>query len=315
MKSTELTAMPLTEAAEAIRSREISPIELTEAYLGRIEKVNPEVNAYVTVTAERARTDARQATEEIARGNYRGALHGIPLALKDLFDTAGIRTTAGSKFFADHVPAVDSTAARRLREAGSVLLGKLATHEFAYGVTTNNPHFGPTRNPWDLSRIPGGSSGGSGAAIAAGLAATTLGTDTGGSIRIPSSLCGAVGLKPTYGRVSKAGVFPLSYIFDHPGPIARRVADAAVVLEAIAGYDPADAASARVPVDAYVRELGKGVRGLRVGVPRRHFYDRLDGEVAAAVEAALGVFSRLGAEVRDVDLPSAENVIMPLFGV
>jgi len=315
MTSTDITALTLTEAAELIRGRKLSPAELTEAYLDRIEKLNPKINAYVTVTAERARADARRATDEIARGGYRGPLHGIPVALKDLFETAGVRTTAGSKFFADYVPAADSTAAKRLRDAGSVLLGKLNTHEFAYGVTTDNPHFGATRNPWDLSRIPGGSSGGSGAAIAAELATTTLGTDTGGSIRIPASLCGAVGLKPTYGRVSKAGVFPLSYIFDHPGPIARTVEDAAIVLEAIAGYDPADAACARVPVESYARELGRGVKGLRVGVPRRYFYDRLDAEVATAIEASLGVLAGLGAEVRDVDLPSAESVIMPLFGV
>lgn len=311
----ELTALTVAEAAERIRERQLSPLELTQAYLARVERLNPKINAYVSVTAERALADARRATEEIAQSGPRGPLHGIPVALKDLFETAGVRTTAGAKFFGDFVPQTDSTAARRLREAGSVLLGKLNTHEFAYGVTTDNPHFGTTRNPWDTSRIPGGSSGGSGAAIAASLAATTLGTDTGGSIRIPSSLCGATGLKPTYGRVSKAGVFPLSFLFDHAGPIARSAEDAAIVLDAIAGYDPADPTTVRTPVEHYREALGRGLKGMRIGVPRRYFYDRLDSEVAGAVETALGLLRTLGAEVRDIDVVSSESVIMPLFGL
>ncbi|HUE40123.1 MAG TPA: amidase, partial [Candidatus Binatia bacterium] len=308
-----LTDLSVAAAGDAIRSHSVSPLELTEAYLARIERLNPRINAYVTVTAERAIADARRATEEIATGSPRSPLHGIPIGLKDLFETSGIRTTAGAKFFADYVPKTDCTVARRLREAGSVLLGKLNTHEFAYGVTTDNPHFGTTRNPWDLARIPGGSSGGSGAAIAASLAATTLGTDTGGSIRIPASLCGAVGLKPTYGRVSKAGVFPLSFIFDHPGPIARTVEDAAIVLDAIAGYDPADPVSVRVPVEPYARALGRGAKGMRVGVARGYFFDGLDADVAGAMETALATLRELGAEVRDLQLPSAEGAIMPLF--
>jgi len=310
-----LTDLTVAEAARRIAERKITPLELTEAYLARIERLNPKINAYVTVTAERALADARRATDEIGRGGPRGPLHGVPIALKDLFDTEGIRTTAGGKFFVDHVPKSDATATRRLAAAGSVLLGKLNTHEFAYGVTTDNPHFGPTRNPWDPSRIPGGSSGGSGAAIAASLAAATLGTDTGGSIRIPASLCGAVGLKPTYGRVSKAGVFPLSYTFDHAGPITRTVEDAAIVLDAIAGYDPRDPTTVRTPVAKYAASLGSGAKGLRVGVPRRYFYERLDSDVSAAVEQALGVLRSAGAEVRDVDLATSEPAIMSLFGV
>jgi aspartyl-tRNA(Asn)/glutamyl-tRNA(Gln) amidotransferase subunit A len=313
--SDSLTALTLGAAARQIAERKLTPLELTEAYLQRIERLNPRINAFVTVTAERALADARRASDEIGRGGPRGPLHGIPIGLKDLFDTEGIRTTAGGKFFADHVPKSDSTAARRLRAAGSVLLGKLNTHEFAYGVTTDNPHFGATRNPWDPSRIPGGSSGGSGAAIAASLAVATLGTDTGGSIRIPASLCGAVGLKPTYGRVSKAGVFPLSYTFDHAGPITQTVEDAAIVLDAIAGYDPADPVSVRAPVERYAAALESLPKGVRVGVPRRYFYERLDSEVAAAVDAALGALRSLGADVRDVELPSSEPAIMPLFGV
>ncbi|MHB8576812.1 MAG: amidase, partial [Dehalococcoidia bacterium] len=260
--------------------------------------------------------DARRATDEIAAGKVRGPLHGIPIGLKDLYATAGIRTTGGAKILDDWVPEQDCTAARKLREAGTVLLGKLNTHELAYGVTTDNPHYGATHNPWKLDRIPGGSSGGSGAAIAAGLAAGTLGTDTGGSIRIPASLCGCVGLKPTYGRVSKAGVLPLSFVFDHPGPITATVEDAAIVLQAIAGYDPADPATAPVPVPDYTAALSGGIKGLRVGVPRDYFFDRLDNEVRAAVEAALNVLRGLGAEVRDVSVDGGEieAAVGALFG-
>ncbi len=315
MSTLDVTKLTVTSASHAIWAKKLSPLELTEAYLARIERLNGKVNAYVTVTAERAREEARRATEDIAAGRYRGPLHGIPIAHKDLFATAGVRTTAGSKIFANHVPKADSTVVRRLSEAGAVLLGKLNTHEFAYGVTTDNPHFGKTRNPWDLDRSPGGSSGGSGAAIVAGLALATTGTDPGGSIRIPSSVCGCVGLKPTYGRVSKAGVFPLSYFFDHPGPITHSVEDAALLLQAMAGYDPDDAASVRAPVDDYLKELRGGVKGLRVGVPRRYFYDRLDDEVRAALEAAIRTFGELGATVVDVEIPGVEEVILPLFAI
>ncbi len=298
---TELTELTVAEAGERIRAREVSPVELTEAYLGRIERLNPAVNAYVTVTAERAREDARRAADEITAGGYRGPLHGIPIGLKDLYGTEGIRTTAGSIIYKDNVPAQDCTVARKLREAGSVLLGKTNTHEFAWGTTTNNPHFGATHNPWDLDRIPGGSSGGSGAAIAAGMAAGTLGTDTGGSIRIPAALCGCVGLKPTFGRVSKAGVVPMSWQFDHPGPIVQTVEDAAIMLGVIAGYDPSDFATVPVPVPDYTAALRDGIKGLRVGVPRSLFFGLLDDEVRAAVDAAIEVLRGLGAEVRDVE--------------
>jgi len=310
-----LTDLGIAAAAAEIRSGRLSPVDLADSYLERIARLNPAINAYVTVTGERARADARRAADEIAKSGPRGPLHGVPIALKDLCDTAGIRTTAGGKFFADRVPDADCTVARRLREAGSVLLGKLNTHEFAYGVTTDNPHFGATRNPWDPSRIPGGSSGGSGAAIAASLAAGTIGTDTGGSIRIPAALCGAVGLKPTYGRVSKAGIFPLSFLFDHAGPITRTVEDAAILLAAIAGYDAADPTSERVPTDRYADSLARDVKGLRIGVPRRYFYERLDPEVEAALESALAVLGSLGARVQDVDLPTADAAVRALFGL
>ncbi len=297
----ELTELTIAEASAAIAATDLSPVDLTEAYLARIEALQPRVNAYITVTAERARDDARSAAHEIANGRLRGPLHGVPIALKDLYETAGIRTTAGSKVHGDFVPEQDSTAARKLREAGSVLLGKTNTHEYAWGTTTNNPHYGATHNPWGLDRIPGGSSGGSGAAIAAQMAAGTLGTDTGGSIRIPAALCGCVGLKPTFGRVSKHGVFPMSWQFDHPGPIVKSVEDAAIMLQAIAGYDPADFSTVPVPVDDYRARLNDGVRGLRIGVPRSFFFGLLQDEVRSAVEEAIVVLRGLGADVRDIE--------------
>jgi aspartyl-tRNA(Asn)/glutamyl-tRNA(Gln) amidotransferase subunit A len=314
MSDLDLANLSITRAARALRAKEVSPLELTEAYLRRIEQLNPRVNAYVTVTAERARADAQRATDELAAGKSRGPLHGIPVAHKDLYETAGIRTTGGSKIHGNYVPKADCTVVRKLREAGTVLLGKLNTHEYAYGVTTNNPHTGATHNPWDLARIPAGSSGGSGAAIAAGLATATTGTDTGGSIRMPASLCGVVGLKPSYGRVSKQGVLPLSYAFDHAGPITRTVEDAALMLNAIAGYDPADATTVRTAVTDATAQLGAGVRGLRVGVPRAWFFEHADDEVLAAVERALGELARLGAEVRDVPMPGVGEAVGGLFG-
>ncbi len=308
MDPVDVSTPTVAHAAALIRGRNVSPVELTEAYLERIKQLNPRLNAYITVTAARAMADARRATEEIAAGHHRGPLHGVPIAFKDLFDTAGIRTAGGAKIFANRVPTTDATVARKLREAGSVLLAKLNTHELACGVTTNNPHFGPTRNPWNPAYIPGGSSGGSGAASAAGLAVATLGTDTGGSIRIPASLCGAVGLQPTYDRVSKAGILPLSWLCDHAGPLTRTVEDAALVLRAIAGYDPADFSTVPMPVDDYMAPLAGGVHGLRVGVPRGYFYERVDDEVRAPVEAALDVLRRLCATIREVTRSSAATL-------
>jgi len=298
-----LTRLTIAEAAPLVRGREVSPVELTEACLDRIEAVEPRLNAFITVTAEEARRQARQAAEEVARGQYRGPLHGVPVALKDLFATAGVRTTAGSRILADNVPAADSDSAARLRGAGAVLLGKLNMHEFAYGATGVNPHYGPVLNPWDTSRITGGSSSGSGAAVASGECFAALGTDTGGSIRIPASLCGVVGLKPTFGRVSRRGVIPLSWALDHAGPLARCVEDAAIVLQAIAGHDPLDASSSDTPVPDYTAGLQDGVRGLRLGVPREFFFDAAGTEVEAAVREAISALEGLGAAVREVSLP------------
>ncbi len=316
MADLELCGLSVARASKAIQQREISPLELTDAYLRRIERLNPRINAYITVTAERARTDARRATEELAAGRSRGPLHGVPIALKDLYETAGIRTTGGGKIHSDHVPAADCTAARKLRDVGTILLGKLNTHEYAYGVTTNNPHYGPTRNPWNLERIPGGSSGGSGAAIAAALATATMGTDTGGSIRMPASVCGVVGLKPTYGRVSKAGVLPLSYLFDHAGPLTRTVEDAALLLNAVAGYDPLDPTTVRTPTEDYTAALhGGDLRGLRIGIPRAYFYDHLEDGIAGPVEAAIAALRRLGADVRDVTIAGVAAGVGALFAL
>ncbi len=299
--------LTLAEASRLVPQRQVSPVELTEACLLQIERVDTEVNAFITVTAEGALQSARAAGEEIASGRHRGPLHGIPIALKDLFDTAGVRTTAGSKIMASHIPRADANAVARLKAAGAVLLGKLNMHEFAYGATGVNPHYGPCHNPWDRQCITGGSSSGSGAAVAAGECFAALGTDTGGSIRIPAALCGIVGLKPTYGRVSRRGVLPLSWSLDHVGPMARTVEDVALVLQTIAEHDPEDDSSSGEPLPDYRVDLERGVSGLRIGVSREFFFEEWDAEVERAVRGAIAVLSKLGAEVRDVSLPHIEE--------
>ena len=298
--TTETIHLTLEDAAALVRDRRVSPAELTEACLTRIEAVEPRLNAFITVTADLARAQAREATAEIAAGRYRGPLHGIPVAVKDLFATKGIRTTAGSRILADWVPDDDATVVRKLREAGAVLLGKLGLHEFAYGVSSVNPHFGDVHNPWDTTKIPGGSSGGSAVAVVAGEAYAALGSDTGGSIRIPASLCGCVGLKPTFGRASLAGAVPLAWSLDHPGPLARTVRDVAVGTAAIAGYDPRDPISADRPVPDFLDRIDAGPRNLRVGVPTDHVWDECDPAIATAVHAAIDALARAGADVREV---------------
>jgi aspartyl-tRNA(Asn)/glutamyl-tRNA(Gln) amidotransferase subunit A len=292
----------IVELAPRLRRKEISPVEVTRACLDRIEKVNPALNAFITVTAESAFAEARAAEMEIARGEWRGPLHGIPIALKDLIDTAGTRTTAASGLYQNRIPAEDAEVVRRLRRAGAVILGKNNLHEFAYGGSSLVSFFGDVHNPWNKEHIAGGSSGGSAAAVAAGLCYTAIGTDTAGSIREPAALCGCVGIKPTYGRVSARGVIPLSWSLDHVGPLTASVADAAVVLQVIAGYDPLDVCSTDVPVSDYVSGLGDAVDILRVGVPRAHFFHELDDEVNAAVEQALAMMRTLVADVRDVEI-------------
>ena len=303
----KLTSLTISESASLLARREISPLELTQAHLARIAQIEPRLNCFITLTPESALARAGQAEAELQHGDLRGALHGIPLALKDLYETRGVRTTAGSKFFADYVPDTNATSVERLEAAGVVLLGKLNMHEIALGVTNNNPHFGACRNPWRLNLTPGGSSGGSAAALAAQLFLGSLGSDTGGSIRIPAALCGVVGLKPTFGRVSLRGVIPLSWNLDHPGPMARRVKDVALLLQAIAGYDPADPASIELPVPDYLAELEAGVRGWRVALANDEFFTRADPEALAAVRAAAQVFSELGAQVHEVEFPEGRE--------
>jgi aspartyl-tRNA(Asn)/glutamyl-tRNA(Gln) amidotransferase subunit A len=269
--------------------------------------VEPRLNAFITITAELARAQAAEAEREIAAGRYRGTLHGIPVAVKDLFATQGIRTTAGSRILREWIPREDATVVRKLREAGAILLGKLGLHEFAYGISSVNPHFGDVRNPWDTTKIPGGSSGGSAVAVVAAEAYATIGSDTGGSIRIPASLCGCVGLKPTYGRAGLAGAVPLSWSLDHPGPLARNARDTAIVMTAIAGKDPGDPASADREVPDLLAGIERGVRGLRVGVPKEYVWDECDPAIATAVRAAIDALAAAGAEVREIGWPEAAD--------
>jgi aspartyl-tRNA(Asn)/glutamyl-tRNA(Gln) amidotransferase subunit A len=295
--------LTIADAGRALRDGSLTSAELTESVIARTEATEPRLNAFITRTDAHAREQAEAADLELRAGRDRGPLHGIPFALKDLYDTAGIATTGGSDFLRERVPERDAFVVTKLKQAGIVLTGKLNLHEFALGTTSNNPHFGAVRNPWDIERSPGGSSGGSGAAISAGSALGTLGSDTGGSIRIPASLCGCVGLMPTYGRTSRNGVLPLSWSLDHVGPLAKTVEDAALILNAIAGHDPADPGSASEPVDDYTSQLGRDLRGLRVGVPRDPLWLDCAPAVGAASEAALVVLRELGATVQDVELP------------
>ncbi len=295
--------MTLLEAAAALRAHRVSSVELATDSLARIQSLEPRLNSFITITADAALASARQADAELSMDQDRGPLHGIPIALKDLFATRGVRTTCGSKVYADFVPDYDAAVVERLAAAGAVVMGKLNMHEMAYGITSANPHYGPVRNPWDTERSPGGSSGGSGAAVAAETVFAAMGSDTGGSIRIPASFCGTVGIKPTYGRVSRCGALPLSYSLDHMGPLTRTVRDAAVILEAIAGPDRCDETSSRRPVDAYLPAAGCSIRGLTIGVPENYFFDRIDPAVESAVRAAIQLAGQLGATIRPVTLP------------
>ncbi|MCE2403975.1 MAG: hypothetical protein J4F43_02335 [Dehalococcoidia bacterium] len=306
---TNLCYLTIGEASGLIRRGELSPVELTRAFLDRIEAVDGRLHAFITVLADEALEEARAAEAEILKGEYRGALHGIPLAHKDLYDTAGVRTTSGSRVDEHRVPPEDSTVIARYREAGSVLLGKLSMHEFALGGPDFTTPFQPARNPWNLEHIPGGSSSGSGAAVAAGLCMGALGSCTGGSIRGPAFLCGTVGMKATYGRVSRAGVVTLSWSQDHCGPLTWTVEDTAHMLQAIAGHDPRDPTSSRAPVPDYSLSLREDVRGLVVGVPRDFFFSphpAVSGEVQSIVEKVLVDLEGLGASLVEVSIPSLE---------
>ena len=310
MPPDDLCYWTIRELATRIQAREISPVEVTRAQLDRITQHDRTLNTYVTLLAEQALAEARTAEQEIMQGRYRGPFHGVPIAPKDLFESAGVKTTAGSLLLKEYVPTRDATVLGRLRTQGAVLLGKLNLHEFAYGGTGVNPHYGTSKNPWGLDRIPGGSSSGSGVAVAAGLAFGSLGTDTGGSVRIPAAFCGLVGLKPTYGRCSRAGIIPLAWSLDHPGPMVRSVGDAALMLDVIAGHDPRDPATVQRPVPDYTQALGGDLQGVRVGIPRPLFLDDLDPEVEAAVKGAMRELEHLGARIEIVSLPQMRHAAL-----
>ena len=301
--------LTIARAAELVRSRKLSPVELTRAHLARIEALEPRLHAYITVTAEGALAQARAAESEIAAGRYRGPLHGIPLAHKDIVSTRGVRTTAHSRLLAEWIPGEDATVYARLGDAGAVSLGKTSLHEFAYGVPGPDEAFPAARNPWDTERAPGSSSSGSGAAVAAGLAMGAIGTDTGGSIRHPAAVCGIVGMKPTYGRVSTCGVLPLAPSLDHVGPMTRCVRDNAIMLQAMAGHDPKDPTSADREVPDFSALIGQSLKGVRLSIPEK-FLDGVthEPEVLAAFEAAKQVLQALGATLSEIDIPGLEEV-------
>ena len=315
--------LTIAQASSLIRARQLSPVELTRALLARIDRLNPLLNAYITVTADLALAQAREAEEEIQRGHYRGPLHGIPLSIKDLIATAGVLTTGGPAALSDWVPREDAAVWHRLREAGAVLLGKLGLHEMAAGFTNLNPFYGVTRNPWDSSRITGGSSGGSGAAVASHLCLASIGSDTAGSIRVPSALCGITGLKPTFGRVSTRGALYLSWSMDHLAPMAKTAEDAALLLNVIGGHDPLNPLSAPASEEDYTANLKEGLRGLRLGVPSSYFWEfdaaaqedggetrpGLDQEEAAAVRNAIALLDSLGANTSEVAIDDLEGLV------
>ncbi len=303
--------MTLCEAARALRARKVSSVELTQASLARIAALNPRLNAMITMMAESALERARAADAELGSGTDLGPLHGIPIAVKDVFCTKGVRTTVGSKIFEDFVPDHDAAVVERLAAAGAVLVGKTGLHEIAYGVTSNNPHFGAIRNPWGTDRIPGGSSGGSGAAVASEMVFMAMGSDTGGSIRIPAAFCGTTGLKPTFGRVSRYGVMPLDFSLDHMGPLTRSVRDAALTLNALAGFDGRDDTSSHRAVEPdYLPATPAGIAGLRIGIPENFYFDQVDPSVEAGVRGMAETARLLGASVVPVRVPdiAAMNV-------
>jgi len=300
------TALTIHELGERFRRRELTPSEATRAYLERIEALDPQVRAFLTITREQALRQAAEADARFGAGRPRSPLDGVPIALKDVLCTRGIRTTCGSRILESFIPPYDATVVARLAEAGAVLLGKLNMDEFAMGSSTENSAFFSTRNPWDLTRVPGGSSGGSAAAVAADMAVAALGTDTGGSIRQPGAFCGVVGLKPTYGRVSRYGLIAFASSLDQIGPLTKDIEDAALVLQVVAGHDPMDSTSVDVPVPDYRAEMGRGIEGLRIGIPAEYFIEGLDPEVEAAVRAAIKTLEILGARTQPVSLPHTE---------
>ena len=309
MSVDDLCYRTISEVAQLVESGQLSPVELTKAHLDRVEATDTSLNSFITLLADRALEQASVAEEEITGGAYRGPLHGIPIGLKDLYYTRHIRTTVGSSILRDFVPDYDAAVVERFDGAGAVLLGKLQMHEFALGATSVNPHDGPAHNPWDVSRITGGSSGGSGSAVASGQCMAALGSDTGGSIRIPAGLCGIVGMKPTFGSISRYGVHPLSWSLDTVGPMTRSAQDAAIVMNALVGHDSRDPSSAGVSEQDFTLGIANGIAGLKIGIPEDFFYDVIDSEVSAAICQAAGVLAELGAVVESCSIPALNHCL------
>lgn len=307
--SPETLPYSLAELADALRAKRLSPVEVVGSILEQIDALDGKLNAFITVLPERALEYARQAEREIGAGRYRGRLHGIPIGVKDIIYTKYARTTMGSAFFEDYTPDYNATVVSKLEEAGAIVIGKTNTHEFAYGATGDRSHFGPTKNPHNLRKIAGGSSSGSAAAVAAKLCYGALGSDTAGSVRIPSALCGTVGMKPAFGRVSKRGVFPLSWTLDHIGPLTRTTADSAILLSAISGFDRRDPYSENIPVEDFSRDIHRSVRGGCIGVPTNFYFEHLEDDVEERIREGIEVFRALGARVQEVKLPCVEEAL------
>lgn len=295
--------LSLSQLAKKIQSKEVSPVEIVETLLKEIDEKNPSLNAFLTVAKTAALDVAKRAEEDIASGNYKGPLHGVPIGLKDLIETKGLKTTMGSKLFKDYLPEKDAVVVEHLKEAGAIILGKLHTHEFAYGPVGDRSYFGPARNPHNSEKITGGSSSGAGAAVAAHLAFAGIGTDTGGSVRIPSAACGVVGMKPTVGKVSKEGVFPLSYTLDHVGPLTRTVLDNALVLDVLSGEKPADLSALEMAFQQFT------LRGLKVGLPEAYFLEDLDPEVDQAFKTSIALLEEAGAQIQPVNIPNLDQIL------
>lgn len=305
------TLLTLVDAAEQIKLKKISPRELVEHTLHRIRRLNPQLNAYITVREEEALEEAKKLEEEVMQGNIRGPLHGIPIAVKDNLQTCGTKTTSGSKIFAEWIPDEDATAVRKLKEAGAIIIGKANLHEFAMGATSENPHYGVIRNPWNLEKIPGGSSGGSAVAVAACLAYGALGTDTAGSIRLPAAMCGIAGIKPTYGLVSRHGCFPFSWSLDHVGPMARTVKDTAILLEVMAGYDEKDPSTCTGRYNFGFKPR-TDLRGVRLGLMRKYLFEDMDPAVERVINGAVEHLKELGAEIVFLELPGLDEALQSL---
>ncbi|WP_289135806.1 amidase [uncultured Brevibacillus sp.] len=308
----DLFFLDISTLSKLIQTKKISPVELTKQVLQRIEQYNPTVNAYIKVLVEDACQQAEVLERELMEQGVRGPLHGVPIAIKDILETKGHETTAGSKVFENWIPDRDATVVRKLKEAGAILIGKANLHEFAMGATTENPHYGVCRNPWDLERVPGGSSGGSAVAVATGLCYGAIGTDTAGSIRLPAAICGITGMKPTYGRVSRNGCLPFSWSLDHIGPMTRTVKDSAILLKAIAGFDPLDSATASQADDVMWDQALPDLKGIRLAVVRAHFFVDLDPEVEWLVEKAMRDMQALGAEIVEIELPGLDEALQAL---